>query len=91
MDLKQRMRIVGVAFILAAIVLFYTDGFGWVLEPLGELPMFTYFLPRLIDFLFYSGLILATLSIVLAHEKGKHFQFQPKTTVQKLRQKYEIS
>ena len=91
MDLKQRMRVVGVAFILAAIVLFYTDGFGWVLDPVGELPMFGYFLPRLIDFLFYGGLILVTLSIVVAHEKGKHYQFQPRTTVQKLREKYGIS
>jgi hypothetical protein len=90
MDLKERMRAVGAPFILAAIVLFYTDGFGWVFSPIGELPAFSYFLPRLIDFLFYSGLILLTLSIVLAPERTQYYEFQPRTTLQKLRQKYAI-
>ena len=91
MDLKERMRAVGVAFVLAAIVLFYMDGFGWVFGPVGELPAFGYFLPRLIDFLFYSGLVLLTLSVVLAHERGQYYEFQPKTTLHKLREKHGIS
>jgi len=91
MDLKERMRVVGVAFVLAAIVLFYTDGFGWVFTPVYELPAFNYFLPRLIDFLFYSGLILLTLSIVLVHERRQYYEFQPRTTLQKLQEKYGVS
>ena len=91
MDLKERMRAVGAAFILAAVVLFYMDGFGWAFGPVGELPAFSYFLPRLIDFLFYSGLILLTLSIVLVHERRQYYEFQPRTTLQKLQEKYGIS
>ena len=57
------MRLIGAVFAVVAVVLFYIDSFAGVLGPLHALPTFTYFLPRLVDFLFYGGLILITVSV----------------------------
>jgi len=65
------MIVVGGVFVLVSIILLYADSFSGMLVPLYALPTFNYFLPRLIDFLFYGGLILMTVSVVQAQRKEK--------------------
>ena len=65
------MRVVGVIFVLVAIILAYTDSFSEIFAPAHALPTFSFFLPRIIDFLFYGGLILTTLSVVQAQREER--------------------
>ncbi|MDH5703949.1 MAG: hypothetical protein OEY99_07010 [Aigarchaeota archaeon] len=69
MNFKNRTRVTGVLFVLVALSLLYGDSFIGLFNPIYVIPTFDYVLPRLIDFLFYGGLILATLSVISSQEK----------------------
>ena len=69
MNFKNRTRVTGVLFVLVALSLLYGDSFIGLFNPIYVIPTFDYVLPRLIDFLFYGGLILATLSVISSKEK----------------------
>jgi hypothetical protein len=99
MNFKNRTRVTGVLFVLVALSLLYGDSFIGLFNPIYVIPTFDYVLPRLIDFLFYGGLILATLSVISSQEKtgtpgppGPKITLRKKgnspMTVDQIRQKY---
>jgi len=96
MNFKNRTRVTGVLFVLVALSLLYGDSFIGLFNPIYVIPTFDYVLPRLIDFLFYGGLILATLSVISSQEKtgtpGSKISLKKKEnssmTVDQIRQKY---
>jgi hypothetical protein len=69
MNFKNRTRVTGVLFVSVALSLLYGDSLIGLFDPINAVPTFDYLLPRLIDFLFYGGLILVTLSVISSQEK----------------------
>lgn len=96
MNFKNRTRVTGVLFVIVALGMLYGDSFIGLFNPIYVIPTFDYVLPRLIDFLFYGGLILATLSVISSQEKtstsGPKITLKKKEnssmTVDQIRQKY---
>jgi len=96
MNFKNRTRVTGVLFVIVALGMLYGDSFIGLFGPIYVIPTFDYVLPRLIDFLFYGGLILATLSVISSQEKtgtsGPKIKLKKKEnssmTVDEIRQKY---
>ena len=96
MNFKNRTRVTGVLFVIVALSMLYGDSFIGLFNPIYVIPTFDYILPRLIDFLFYGGLILATLSVISSQEKagtpGPKIALRKKEdsamTVDQIRQKY---
>jgi len=70
MNFKNRTRVTGVLFVSVALSLLYGDSLIGLFNSIYGIPTFDYLLPRLIDFLFYGGLILVTLSVVSSQEKA---------------------
>jgi hypothetical protein len=96
MNFKNRTRVTGVLFVIVALGMLYGDSFIGLFNPIYVIPTFDYVLPRLIDFLFYGGLILATLSVISSQEKtgtpSPKLKLRKKEnssmTVDEIRQKY---
>lgn len=83
MNFKNRTRVTGVLFVSVALSLLYGDSLIGLFTPIYGIPTFDYLLPRLIDFLFYGGLILVTLSVVSSQEKAGTPTAAPKIRLRK--------
>jgi hypothetical protein len=83
MNFKNRTRVTGVLFVSVALSLLYGDSLIGLFNSIYGIPTFDYLLPRLIDFLFYGGLILVTLSVVSSQEKASAPTSAPKIRLRK--------